>query len=252
MGEADVEVRGGGAASPRRRRRGAAGRAHGAAHRGGALHPAAHPELRDPRRGGARADRGQRRPGAGGDRRRASPTIPSALARWRDAGADVRGDRVHLPQGLARQALRARRRGPSSSTRATPSAASRSAARNLVLAPVYGPPFVRDMERRPALRDDRGFPQLREARLHVEMAAPLGRHGLRADRRRGEQAPSRHAARAHDADRQAVHGLGDRAGAGRGFGRDVPDPVRRGPRRAGLLHDLASSTSTRRWPSTRR
>ncbi len=67
---------------------------------------------------------------------------------------------------------------------------------------------------RPALCDDRGFPQLREARLLVEVAAPFGRHGLRADRRRGEQAASRHAAGAHDAQRQAVHGLGDGAGAG--------------------------------------
>ena len=52
---------------------------------------------------------------------------------------------------------------------------------------------------RAALCDDRGLPQLREARLFVEVAAPFGRHGLRADRRRGEQAASRHAAGAHDA-----------------------------------------------------
>jgi trimethylamine--corrinoid protein Co-methyltransferase len=28
---------------------------------------------------------------------------PGALARWRDAGADVRGERVHIPRGLARK-----------------------------------------------------------------------------------------------------------------------------------------------------
>ncbi|MFV2038264.1 MAG: trimethylamine methyltransferase family protein, partial [Paracoccaceae bacterium] len=28
---------------------------------------------------------------------------PQALATWRDAGADVRGERVHIPRGLARK-----------------------------------------------------------------------------------------------------------------------------------------------------
>ena len=31
------------------------------------------------------------------------PENPAALARWRDAGADVRGERVHIPRGLARK-----------------------------------------------------------------------------------------------------------------------------------------------------
>ncbi|MEM8870731.1 MAG: trimethylamine methyltransferase family protein [Pseudomonadota bacterium] len=80
---------------------------------------------------------------------------PEALARWRDAGADVQGERVHIPRGLARKLC------------ATAPAAITQHARNpertveiggdsLVLAPVYGPPFVRDAQggRRYATMDD--------------------------------------------------------------------------------------------------
>ncbi len=68
---------------------------------------------------------------------------PAALERWRDAGADVKGERVHIPRGLARQLCAT---APSKFTQI-----ARNPARNveiggnsLVLAPVYGPPFVRD------------------------------------------------------------------------------------------------------------
>jgi len=68
---------------------------------------------------------------------------PAALERWRQAGADVQGERVHIPRGLARQLIST---APSRFTQL-----ARNPARNveiggnsLVLAPVYGPPFVRD------------------------------------------------------------------------------------------------------------
>ena len=68
---------------------------------------------------------------------------PAALQRWREAGADVRGERVHIPRGLARKLCAT---APSRFTQI-----ARNPARNveiggnsLVLAPVYGPPFVRD------------------------------------------------------------------------------------------------------------
>ncbi len=70
---------------------------------------------------------------------------PAALDRWREAGADVRGERVHIPKGLARKLCAT---APSQFTQV---ARDRSkdveiGGRNLVLAPVYGPPFVRDSE----------------------------------------------------------------------------------------------------------
>lgn len=70
---------------------------------------------------------------------------PEALALWRAAGADVRGERVHIPRGLAR-ALCAH--APKSFTQHARNTERNVeiGGRNLVLAPVYGPPFVRDIE----------------------------------------------------------------------------------------------------------
>ncbi len=71
---------------------------------------------------------------------------PAALARWQRAGADVRGDRVHIPRGLARSLCAT---APRSFTQIARNRARdvEIGGRNLVLAPVYGPPFVRDRDR---------------------------------------------------------------------------------------------------------
>jgi len=68
---------------------------------------------------------------------------PGALERWRNTGADVDGERVRIPRGLARKLCAT---APSQFTQV---ARNRDrdvviGGRNLVLAPVYGPPFVRD------------------------------------------------------------------------------------------------------------
>ncbi len=70
---------------------------------------------------------------------------PAALQLWRDAGADVRGERVHIPRGLARKLCAT---APSKITQhaRNPERNVEIGGRNLVLAPVYGPPFVRDAE----------------------------------------------------------------------------------------------------------
>ena len=84
---------------------------------------------------------------------------------------------------------------------------------------------------RPALRHDRGLPQLREAGLRLALHPSLGRDGVRAGRRAGQQAPPRHGLFAHPLQRQAVHGLGHRPGTGARHGRDgAPDLRRRLPR----------------------
>ncbi len=71
---------------------------------------------------------------------------PVALDRWRDAGADIDGERVRIPKGLARQLCST---APSTFTQhaRNPSRSVEIGGRNLVLAPVYGPPFVHDMEK---------------------------------------------------------------------------------------------------------
>lgn len=68
---------------------------------------------------------------------------PAALARWREAGADVQGARVHIPRGLARRLCET---APARFTQhaRNPQRSVEIGGRGLVLAPVYGPPFVRD------------------------------------------------------------------------------------------------------------
>ena len=68
---------------------------------------------------------------------------PGALERWKAAGATIVGDRVHLPRGLARKLCET---APSRFTQHARNPANNVeiGGRDLVLAPVYGPPFVRD------------------------------------------------------------------------------------------------------------
>jgi trimethylamine--corrinoid protein Co-methyltransferase len=87
---------------------------------------------------------------------------PAALERWRQAGADVRGERVHIPRGLARSLCAT---APSRFTQLArnPDRSVEIGGRGLVLAPVYGPPFVRDLagvRRYATMEDFRNFVKL--------------------------------------------------------------------------------------------
>ncbi|GHE85038.1 trimethylamine methyltransferase [Aliiroseovarius zhejiangensis] len=87
---------------------------------------------------------------------------PAALERWKDAGADVSGERVRIPRGLARELCKT---APSSFTQhaRNPERNVEIGGNNLVLAPVYGPPFVRDMaggRRYATMEDFRKFVKL--------------------------------------------------------------------------------------------
>jgi len=80
---------------------------------------------------------------------------PGALERWRQAGADVQGERVRIPRGLARQLCAT---APARFTQhaRNPERNVEIGGNSLVLAPVYGPPFVRDLDggRRYATMED--------------------------------------------------------------------------------------------------
>ena len=69
---------------------------------------------------------------------------PSALALWKDAGADVQGERVHIPRGLARK-LCATAPSRIKQHARNPEKTVEIGGKSLVCAPVYGPPFVRDL-----------------------------------------------------------------------------------------------------------
>jgi trimethylamine--corrinoid protein Co-methyltransferase len=68
---------------------------------------------------------------------------PKALERWRKAGADLKGETVRIPRGLARELCKT---APATFTQIArnPERSVEIGGRGLVLAPVYGPPFVRD------------------------------------------------------------------------------------------------------------
>lgn len=87
---------------------------------------------------------------------------PAALALWRAAGADVQGERVRIPRGLARALCKT---APSTFTQhaRNPERNVVIGGKSLVLAPVYGPPFVRDLaggRRYATIADFRNFVKL--------------------------------------------------------------------------------------------
>ncbi len=87
---------------------------------------------------------------------------PEALKRWRDAGATIDGERVHIPRGLARKIGST---APSSYVQhaRNPERSVEIGGKNLVLAPVYGPPFVRSVDggrRYATISDFRNFVRL--------------------------------------------------------------------------------------------
>jgi trimethylamine--corrinoid protein Co-methyltransferase len=87
---------------------------------------------------------------------------PAALARWKEAGADVQGERVHIPRGLARK-LCATAPAKFTQVARNPERNVEIGGRSLVLAPVYGPPFVRDAaggRRYAKMEDFRNFVKL--------------------------------------------------------------------------------------------
>ncbi|MBK8457686.1 MAG: trimethylamine methyltransferase family protein [Phyllobacteriaceae bacterium] len=68
-----------------------------------------------------------------------------ALAMWKAAGADVRGQRVHFPKGLCRALVKT---APSVFTQhaRNPERSVQIGGNATVFAPVYGPPFIRDLD----------------------------------------------------------------------------------------------------------
>ncbi|HRO14442.1 MAG TPA: trimethylamine methyltransferase family protein [Paracoccus sp. (in: a-proteobacteria)] len=84
------------------------------------------------------------------------------LSMWKDAGADVRGERVHFPRGLCRALLKTAPQVFTQHAR-NPERSVQIGGKATVFAPVYGPPFVRDLDgnrRYATLEDFRNFVKL--------------------------------------------------------------------------------------------
>ena len=90
------------------------------------------------------------------------PGNPKALERWKEAGADIEGSRVRIPKGLARKLCET---APARITQhaRNPERSVEIGGSSMVFAPVYGPPFVRDLEggrRYGTIEDFRNFVRL--------------------------------------------------------------------------------------------
>jgi trimethylamine--corrinoid protein Co-methyltransferase len=88
---------------------------------------------------------------------------PESLEIWREAGADVQGERVHFPRGLCRSLVQ--RSAPAQYTQhaRNPARSVPIGGRNVVFAPNYGSPFVRDLDngrRYGTIEDFRNFVKL--------------------------------------------------------------------------------------------
>ena len=88
---------------------------------------------------------------------------PEALALWRDAGADVDGERVRIPRGLARRIVTDSTPAQFVQHARNPERSARIGGPHMVFAPAYGPPFIRSIDegrRYATIEDFRNFVKL--------------------------------------------------------------------------------------------
>jgi len=99
---------------------------------------------------------------------------PDAIARWREHGADVAGTRVRMQEAMVRQLL-ASAPAEFSQVARNPARTVRIGGSAQVFAPVYGSPFVRDLER------GRRYGTLEDLRQLIQLThqlAPLHHSGF--------------------------------------------------------------------------
>ena len=121
-----------------------------------------------------------------------SATIPTALELWRQAGRQGRRRAGAFRAGHAARDPASRRPADFTQHARNPARSVEIGGNSVVFSPAYGSPFVMDLDRGRrygTIEDFRNFIKL----AHAEpLAAPFRRHDLRAGRRAGQQAPSRH------------------------------------------------------------
>ena len=72
---------------------------------------------------------------------------PGALELFRDAGADIDGERVRFPKGLCREIIQANAPRQFTQHARNPARNVEIGGDHMVLAPAYGPPFVHDLDK---------------------------------------------------------------------------------------------------------
>ena len=88
---------------------------------------------------------------------------PEALSLWRGAGADVDGERIRIPRGLARKLVTDTAPAEFVQHARNPERSARIGGPHMVFAPAYGPPFIRSIDegrRYATIEDFRNFVKL--------------------------------------------------------------------------------------------
>ena len=88
---------------------------------------------------------------------------PDALRIWREAGADVDGERVRFPRGLCRSLITATAPAEYTQHARNPARSAKIGGPNTVFVPAYGPPFIRNLDegrRYATIEDFRNFVKL--------------------------------------------------------------------------------------------
>ena len=101
---------------------------------------------------------------------------PEALQIWQDAGADVKGERVHFPRGMCRTLVQTLGAAGIHAACAQPGAQRGDRRRRTVFAPAYGSPFVRNLD------EGRRYAQIEDFRNFVKLAYCRPRCTIRAAR----------------------------------------------------------------------
>ena len=86
-----------------------------------------------------------------------------ALQIWKDAGADINGERVRIPKGLCKKLIQDNAPAEFTQHARNPQRSVRIGGKNTVLVPAYGSPFVRDLDkgrRYATIEDFRNFVKL--------------------------------------------------------------------------------------------
>ena len=86
-----------------------------------------------------------------------------ALDMWRKAGADIKGERVRFPKGLVRSLIKTAPKEFTQHAR-NPERSVIVGGKNTVFAPVYGPPFIRNLD------DGRRYATIEDFRNFVKLA----------------------------------------------------------------------------------
>ena len=89
---------------------------------------------------------------------------PEALALLRDAGADVKGERVRFPKGMCRAVIRASAPTEFTQHARNPQRSVIIGGNRTVLVPAYGPPFIRNLD------DGRRYATIEDFRNFVKLA----------------------------------------------------------------------------------